>query len=222
MTPETHPAGRRRPGWVHGLLTAGLLSVGTAGVLSLPLAFPQPRLVAMRDIASSSGSAAPVLAPVNLAGPAPTALALPFGDGITASIDPVGVWPEGDLAIPDDPNRLGWWAGSAAPAAGTGTVVIDGHVDSERYGEGFFVNLRRLQPGDTVALTDAAGTHTEWAVTEVGEYPSANLADTGVFAQQATPRLALITCGGVFDRATHRYLYNLVVYAVPAPGPGVD
>jgi hypothetical protein len=34
--------------------------------------------------------------------------------------------------------------------------------------------------------------------------------------------LALITCGGVFDRATHRYLYNLVVYAVPAPGPGVD
>jgi hypothetical protein len=200
------------------LLAAGLLSVGTAGVLSLPLAFPQPRLVAMRDVSSTSATGSVRLAPVNLAGPAPVRLELPFGGGIAAAVDPVGVSPEGDLAVPDDPNRVGWWDGSAAPAAGTGTVVIDGHVDSQRFGDGFFVNLRRLQAGDTVAVTDAAGTRTEWTVTEVGEYPSAALADTGVFAQQAGPRLALVTCGGPFDRAAHRYLDNLVVYAVPRTG----
>jgi hypothetical protein len=222
-TPEAHPVGRGRRGWVHGVLTAGLLGVGTAAVLALPLAFPQPRTVAMRDVSASLGAGPGLrLAPMKLAGPAPTSLELPFGGGISAPVDPVGVSPEGELGIPDDPNRLGWWDGSAAPAAGTGTVVIDGHVDSADYGDGFFVNLRRLQPGDTVALTDAAGTRTEWTVTEVGDYPAADLAATGVFAQPDAPRLALITCGGAFDRAAHRYLDNLVVYAVPAtPGPGV-
>jgi Sortase domain len=219
-TPGTRPAGRGRRGWVHALLASGLLSLVTVAVLSLSLVFPQPRLVA---IVSSTGSAgAPALAPVNLAGPVPTALELPVDGGISASIDSVDVSPDGDLGVPEDPNRLGWWDGSAAPAAGTGTVVIDGHVDSQRYGDGFFVNLRRLQPGDVVTLTDAAGTRTAWAVTEVGEYPSAELADSGVFAQQATPRLALITCGGAFDRAAHHYLNNLVVYATPAVGVSVE
>jgi hypothetical protein len=202
---------------VRGLLSAGLLSVGTAAVLSLPLLFPQPRTVAMRDVSASLGAGPGIrLAPMKLEGPAPRTLELPFGGGISAPVDPVGVSPEGELGIPEDPNRLGWWDGSAAPAAGTGTVVIDGHVDSERYGDGFFVNLRRLQAGDTVALTDAAGTRTAWTVTEVVEYPATALADTGVFAQPAAPRLALITCGGAFDRAAHHYLYNLVVFAVPA------
>jgi hypothetical protein len=204
---------------VHGLLASGLLSVGTACVLALPLAFPQPPTVAMHEVSnfSASGSTdAPRLAPVALSGPAPTQLELPFGGGIDAPVDPVGVSPEGDLGIPEDPNRLGWWDGGAAPSSGTGTVVIDGHVDSERYGEGFFVNLRRLAPNDRLTLTDAAGARTEWTVVEAGEYPSANLAETGVFEQQFAPRLVLITCGGPFDRAAHRYLNNLVVYAVPA------
>jgi hypothetical protein len=222
-TVPTRPAGRRRRTWAHGLLATAVLSVGTAGVLALPLAFPQPPTVAMHAVADSTGTGSgrvPRLAPVALDGPAPTTLQLPFGGGITAAVDPVGVSPEGELGIPDDPNRLGWWEGSAAPSAGTGTVVIDGHVDSARYGEGFFVNLRRLQPGDAVLLTDAAGARTAWTVTEVGEYPAANLADTGVFDQQDSPRLALITCGGAFDRAAHTYLNNLVVYAVPSPSPG--
>jgi len=59
-------------------------------------------------------------------------------------VSPVGVSPQGDLGIPEDPNTLGWWDGSAAPAAGTGAVVIDGHLDSDRYGLGFFANLGRL------------------------------------------------------------------------------
>jgi hypothetical protein len=30
------------------------------------------------------------------------------------------------------------------------------------------------------------------------------------------PRLILVTCGGPFDQARHRYRDNLIVYAVPA------
>jgi hypothetical protein len=203
-------------------LLAGLLTVGTAGVLSLPLLVPQAPTVPMHVVsqtASTGTEPAPALAPVKLDGPPPTLLELPFGGGITAPIDPVGVSPEGELGIPGDPNRLGWWDGSAAPAAGTGTVVVDGHVDSARYGDGFFVNLRRLTPGDAITLTDAAGGLTRWTVTAVGEYPSTALADSGVFDQVAEPRLVLITCGGAFDRVAHAYANNLVVYAVPTPEP---
>jgi hypothetical protein len=222
MTPETHRAGRCRRGLGHGMAVAGLLTLGTASVLSLPLLVPQPTTVVIRDVANGArasdpaSATAPRLAPVALGGPAPTRLELPgLAGGISAPVDVVGVSPQGDLSIPDDPNRLGWWDGGAAPAANTGTVVIDGHVDSDDYGDGFFVNLRRLQAGDPIALTDAAGSRTSWTVVEVGEYPATSLADTGVFTQQATPRLALITCGGPFDRIAHRYLNNLVVYAVP-------
>jgi hypothetical protein len=199
---------------------AGLVVIGTAGVLTLPLLVPQPATVAMHAVsdATTTGSNervdTPALAPVALAGPAPTSLELAFGGGISAPIDPVGVSPEGALGTPDDPNRLGWWDGSAAPSAGTGTVVIDGHVDSDRYGEGFFVNLRRLVAGDRVTITDADGVRSQWTVTELGEYPAAGLADSGVFDMPAVPRLVLITCGGPFDRVAHAYRDNLVVYAV--------
>jgi hypothetical protein len=222
MTPGTRPADRRRPGWAHALLLGGLLTVGTAGVLSLPLVIPQPATVAMRSVAEGALTGttdAPALAPMAIGGPAVTGLEFPALGGEQAPVSPVGVSPEGALGIPDDPNQLGWWDGGAAPSARTGTVVIDGHLDSDRYGLGFFVNLRRLKPGDPVALTDAAGNRSQWTVSEVGEYPAANLSDTGVFDQNATPRLALITCGGPFDRAAHVYRDNLVVYAVPAGGP---
>jgi hypothetical protein len=206
---------------VHGLLLGGLLTVGTAGVFSLPLLVPQPSTVAMRSVAEGAPTgttATPVSAPMAIGGPAVTGLEFPGLGGEQAPVGPVGVSPEGALGIPDDPNQLGWWDRGAAPSAGTGTVVIAGHLDSDRFGLGFFVNLRRLTPGDPVVLTDAAGTRSEWTVSEVGEYPAANLADTGVFDQNARPRLALITCGGPFDRAAHVYRDNLVIYAVPAGG----
>ena len=209
--------------WIHGLAVAGLVTVGTAGVLSLPLSIPQPPTVAMRaasDSVLTGSTGAPRPDPVAHGGPAPATLELPgIGGGISAPVSPVGVSPQGDLGIPEDPNTLGWWDGSAAPAAGTGAVVIDGHLDSDRYGLGFFANLRRLVPGDPVALTDADGRRSGWTVVEVGEYPAANLADAGVFEQPAAPRLVLITCGGPFDRAAHSYRDNLVVYAVPAAAP---
>jgi len=38
----------------------------------------------------------------------------------------------------------------------------------------------------------------------------------GLFTRTGPPALVLVTCGGNFDRATHSYSANVVVYAVPA------
>jgi hypothetical protein len=42
-----------------------------------------------------------------------------------------------------------------------------------------------------------------------------------LWVSTGTPKLALVTCGGPFDSATGHYLDNVIVWAAPAPGPGL-
>jgi hypothetical protein len=39
---------------------------------------------------------------------------------------------------------------------------------------------------------------------------------TGIFTQNGSRKLVLVTCGGPFDQHTHHYVDNVVVTAVPA------
>ena len=36
-----------------------------------------------------------------------------------------------------------------------------------------------------------------------------------LFRTTEAPRVALITCGGAYDKATNNYSHNVIVYAVP-------
>ncbi|SNQ48700.1 Sortase family enzyme [Frankia canadensis] len=118
------------------------------------------------------------------------------------------------LDLPRDPATVGWWAAGAAPGAPSGTVVIAGHVDYDGQ-PGALLPLARVATGSPVIVTSADGrTHDYRVVARVHVAKSA-LADTGVFRGDGPPRLALITCGGPFDRARHSYRDNLVVLALP-------
>jgi hypothetical protein len=46
-------------------------------------------------------------------------------------------------------------------------------------------------------------------------YPRTASLPASIFAGDAAPRLALITCAGGFDRRKRHYTDTLVVYAVP-------
>jgi hypothetical protein len=154
----------------------------------------------------------------------PVALVLPrLGPGLRARVVPVAVDAAGDLAVPDDPALLGWWSSGAGGSNPAGPIVIDGHVDSDRYGIGFFVNLRRLRPGDPVLLEDRTGRVTRWTVTGSRQYPAGGgLPYEQVFSEGSGARLVLITCGGKFDHVAHAYADNLVVYAAPNPDPAMS
>lgn len=158
--------------------------------------------------------AAPVsTVPATPAVPAtPTRLILP-GIGVDAPIEPVGLLPTGGLAVPDNPRVLGWWQSGAHPDSATGTVVIDGHVDTAGGGAGALFFLSRLSPGQQIVLdTDRGSRH--YIVSALRSYAKADLPGE-VFATTGRARLTLITCGGAFDRHTHQYTDNIVVYAVP-------
>jgi sortase (surface protein transpeptidase) len=129
---------------------------------------------------------------------------------------PVGVLDSGALQLPERPTVLGWYAAGVVPGGTVGTAVIAGHVDSARYGAGPLRDLLDVGQGDPVEVTDAGGAVHRYAVTSRTSFPKSAL-PTELFHMDGPPRLALITCGGAFDRRTGNYADNVVVLADPVP-----
>lgn len=144
----------------------------------------------------------------------PTRLDLP-SLGVTAPVVPVGLNPDRSMEIPHLVSTVGWYEPGVRPGE-VGSAVLAGHVDSRDQGRGAFFRLRDLATDDVVALTHEDGAVTEWVVVEVRSYPKDELPISELFTRFGDTRLALITCGGPFERASGRYTENIVVYAAPA------
>ena len=126
---------------------------------------------------------------------------------VDAPVDPAGVAADGELHIPDDPARLGWWIGSARPGEARGTVLIAGHVDTAAQGRGALFELEKLPVGATIRVSTQ-----DYRVVARRSYAKQRLPDD-LFRRGTAPRLVLITCGGDFRDGT--YSHNVVVYAQP-------
>jgi LPXTG-site transpeptidase (sortase) family protein len=125
---------------------------------------------------------------------------------------------DGQLRVPEDVARVGWWDGSAFAGDPFGHTVLAGHVDSATQGLGFFVRLLALRRGDLVRVS-GDGHRAVYRVVSVTAVDKDALAvASGAFDQRGAHRLVLITCTGTFDRARGGYSQNLVVTAEPA-GP---
>ena len=149
---------------------------------------------------------------------APVGVRAPSID-VDAPVVPVGILPGDVMEIPDDVDDLGWYDpdGLGVAPGQRGTAVFAGHVDSRTQGRGALYELRDLAIGDPVEVVLADGTVQRWRVTAVRQYPKATLPYDEVFTWAGAPRLALITCGGEFDRTERSYLDNIVAYAEPDP-----
>jgi hypothetical protein len=134
--------------------------------------------------------------------------------GIDSAVRPVGVTPDGQMALPPRPEVLGWYRFGPAPGAGTGSVVLAGHLDSRRYGLGPLVGLREVEAGDEVRVTRSDGTATSYTVVDVRRYDRQALPEE-LFARKGPERLRIITCGGDYLPDEGGYQQNLVVTAVP-------
>jgi len=145
----------------------------------------------------------------------PVMLALP-SVGVMAPVIAVGV-SEGNLQVPEDPAQVGWWTSSAEAGADTGSVIIDGHVDTVSGGPGalYRMGIGELQPGDTVVLTTVLGRKVNYRIYAQSVYLKAAGLPADIFAASREPRLVLITCGGAFDSAGRTYADNVVVFARP-------
>ncbi len=143
----------------------------------------------------------------------PTRVAVP-ARGVDAPLDPVGTAPDGQMAIPDDVDRAGWYRFGPVPGA-PGSAVVAGHVDDAEQGLGAMAALREAEPGDEVLVTDAAGAVTRWQVVSRELLDKQALPVDALFRRDGPPRLTLVTCGGPFLPEVGGYRDNVVVVAEP-------
>lgn len=134
--------------------------------------------------------------------------------GIDIPVDPVGVQGNGEMEVPGDIGRGGWYRYGSDPASAAGTTVIAAHVDSYEAGIGPFAYLKSLTPGEEVVVTTSDGTGHRYVVESVVSVPRDQLPRDDVFDREGAPRLILITCGGQFGGG--EYTDNIVVVAAPA------
>jgi hypothetical protein len=178
---------------------------------------------AMADRGRPSGPA-PVGPRARLAGaPAPVMLHIERL-GVSASVIAVGVLPDGGMEVPDDVRVVGWYEAGIEPVrpGDPGTAVLAGHRDSRVQGEGALHDLDELHPGDPIEVVHIDGRVSSWQVDELLSTPRDRLPTELLFARDGAPRLALVTCGGSFDRRTRSYSHNTIVVASLVSAPVGD
>lgn len=134
--------------------------------------------------------------------------------GVESAVVPVGLEPDGEMEVPPA-SEAGWYLYGPRPGSPAGTAVIAAHVD---YGgeRGVFFDLRSLQVGAEISVTDAAGAVRRFVVTERYQVDKDELPIDQIFVADGPPGLTLITCGGSFDGGARSYRDNIVVRAEPS------
>jgi hypothetical protein len=203
--------------------TVGMLTACTG-----PDPSPEPVVAA-----SSSPTATPRPSPTSTVPPVPVvdaALGAPVAAtpppvrlvvpdvGIDMAVDPVGVREDGEMQIPEDANRAGWYQFGPAPADPAGATVVAAHVDSVQTGIGQFAKLLDVGVGAAVTVTSADGSTHEYRVVTVEKVPKEGAPVDQWFDRSGAPRLVLVTCGGTFRRDIGHYTDNVVVTAEPLGG----
>lgn len=199
--------GRAASGVLVVLLLAGCSADSGSPEQPAPSPTSRPETATGPTIGATSAALQPVRQPV------PAVRVQVADGGIDVSVIPVGVLPDGQMELPDDPAVAGWYRYGPDPASESGTTVIAAHVDSYRYGLGPFANLRYLPAGTSVVVTTEDGVDHSYTIESVQNVPRSELPLDQVFDREGQPRLVLLTCGGTFDGRD--YSDNVVVTAIP-------
>ena len=207
--------------WIRRTLAAAAAVVLTAASLSAFVEVglrPPPRVAQAHRIAPTP--TAPPATPTPTATPVPpnpAAERLTPGTlvipkiGVQATVEQVTVDGNGDMAVPQKVDDVGWYAPGVAPGQ-AGDAVIDGHLDWYGVPEAVFFRLDQLQPGDEVDVISQGNVTLHFAVTD-SSLVSATDRPAGVFATTGPPRLTLITCAGDYIPAAGGYNERLLVDA---------
>ncbi|MET9252717.1 class F sortase [Streptomyces sp. NPDC003717] len=168
------------------------------------------------DVPATSPVSAPPDPADTGAGP-PASLRLPRL-GVRAPVEPVGVRGDGQVQVPADPGRVGWYRWSPPPGSPEGSAVLVGHVDAAGRGLGVLVALAGVRRGDRVLVDRADGGVAAYRVTARRTVGKRELAATDAFRRDGPPVLTLITCTGPYLPERGGYQNNLVVTAAAVAG----
>ena len=140
----------------------------------------------------------------------PTRLKIPSLN-IDASVEEVGVTPNGEMDVPKEPEDVAWFKAGPDPGE-TGSSVIDGHSGYKNNVPAIFDNLSKLQKGDKVYVEDENGVNVVFLVRELKNYNADETVPEVFASSDGLAHLNLITCDGVWNPATGTHSERLVVF----------
>lgn len=129
--------------------------------------------------------------------------------GVESAVVPVGLLENGEMAVPEDFKKTGWFDLGTNPG-NRGSSVIAGHVDDPT-GEGVFYSLKDLKPGDEVQVSGDGETLT-FEVVDSQVFPQDEAPIDDIFGYTSRRMLNLITCIGDYDVENGGRTERLVVY----------
>lgn len=132
---------------------------------------------------------------------------------IDAEIIDVGVTKNNNLDVPPNYAQAGWYRYGTLPGE-RGNAVIDAHVDNGGSTPGPFKNLKKVKPGDEIAIRMSDGRVVVYTVTESVAVPTNKFPKEYVFHGGDQAVLKLITCHGRFVPKLGTYDQRLIVTAV--------
>lgn len=141
----------------------------------------------------------------------PITLEIPSID-VSSNVEYVGLDSKRNMDVPKDAANVGWY--NLGPRPGErGSAVMAGHLDDPNGDPAVFWDLKKLQKGDEIKITDENGKELTFEVTRVEVYPFDEFPLQEVFADTSGKYLNLITCEGEFDKATKNYSERTVAYS---------
>lgn len=208
------------------LQTSFFIVVGLLGSVYFALNMVQPKSpppVSAQAVPASAIKLPSKLESIGMTPSEPTELSIP-DVAIQTPLLTVGRNVDNTIEVPSSYETAGWYRHSPTPGE-IGPTIIVGHVDSYR-GPAVFWRLSQLRPSQLVNIKRADGQTITYQVTEVKQFDQNNFPTNDVYGNISHAGLRLITCGGVYDRATNHYTHNTVVYAVMiaalAPAPTAE
>jgi len=129
---------------------------------------------------------------------------------INTIIQPLGVTQSGNMDVPSDITKVGWFDRGPRPGE-KGNAVIAGHLNGPNNAQGVFANLDKLKIGDKIFVGDSQGTLFTFVVRDSRAYNPGYAED--VFSSNSdSAHLNLVTCDGTWDKNTKSYTKRLVVF----------
>jgi LPXTG-site transpeptidase (sortase) family protein len=155
--------------------------------------------------------------------PSPLAAFLMPEFNVNAKTVTLGIDPNTNtMESPSNPYDVGYYNFTSPPGSGCqapgqcANTVLSGHVDWYTGITGVFWNLRDLKVGDPLQLRLEDGKVYTYKVTQNVIYPNDSAPVAQILGDQPQPTLTLITCDGVFNKATAEYNNRRVVRAILA------
>lgn len=142
----------------------------------------------------------------------PQTISIPSLDVHNVTVEQVGLDAEKRMDVPSSFLNTGWYKFGPKPGE-IGNAVIDGHLDTPTGAPSVFWDIKNMQPGDSIEITDARGNTLTFSVTKVVTYETNNFPIETVFGDADQANLNLITCGGIWDRQKKDYSNRTVVFS---------